>query len=89
MICIHCRERVALLERQFLQKKHQLLRARESALWETEERHLHEKHQLAKRQLKDIFFLQRHQMLLRHEKELEQVRALSRVFDEALFCLGY
>lgn len=58
------RERIALLERQFLQQKHQLLRSRESALWEMEERHLHEKHQLAKRQLKDIFFLQRHQVLL-------------------------
>lgn len=29
---------------------------------------MHERHQLAKRQLKDIFFLQRHQMLVRHEK---------------------
>ena len=29
-----------------------------------EERQLHEKHQLAKRQLKDMFFLQRHQMLV-------------------------
>jgi len=29
-----------------------------------EERQLHERHQLAKRQLKDLFFLQRHQMLV-------------------------
>lgn len=42
--------------------------AREAAVWELEERHLQEKHQLSKRQLKDIFFLQRHQMLVRHEK---------------------
>ena len=56
------RSHVALLERQFLQKKHQMLRAREAALWELEERHLHDRHQLAKRQLKDIFFLQRHQV---------------------------
>ena len=35
-----------------------------------EERQLHERHQLAKRQLKDLFFLQRHQMLVHHEKEL-------------------
>lgn len=42
--------------------------AREAAIWELEERQLQEKHQLAKRQLKDIFFLQRHQMLTRHEK---------------------
>lgn len=78
------RERIALLERQFLQQKHQLLRSRESALWEMEERHLHEKHQLSKRQLKDIFFLQRHQMLVRHEKELEQVKRVNQQKEEEL-----
>ena len=62
------KEKVALLEKQFLQQKHQLLRAREAAIWELEERQLHEKHKLAKRQLKDLFFLKRHQMLNRHEK---------------------
>ena len=62
------REKIALLERQFLQQKQQLLRAKEAATWELEERHMHERQQLAKRQLKDIFFLQRHQMLVRHEK---------------------
>ena len=56
------REKVALLDRQFLQQKQQLMRAREAALWEMEERQLHERHQLAKRQLKDMFFLQRHQV---------------------------
>ncbi|XP_042211781.1 serine/threonine-protein kinase 10-like isoform X9 [Homarus americanus] len=78
------RERIALLERQFLQQKHQFLRSRESALWEMEERHLHEKHQLSKRQLKDIFFLQRHQMLLRHDKELEQVKRVNQHMEEEL-----
>ncbi|EEC19634.1 CDC42 binding protein kinase alpha, putative [Ixodes scapularis] len=79
------REKIALLEKQFLQQKQQLLRAREAALWELEERHLHEKHQLAKKQLKDGFFLQRHQMLIRHEKELEQVKRLNlRREDELL-----
>ena len=43
-------------------------------MWELEERQLHERHQLARRQLKEIFFVQRHQMLVRHEKELEQIR---------------
>jgi len=43
----------------------QLLRAREAAIWELEERQIHEKQQLAKRQLKDIFFLQRHQVKLK------------------------
>ena len=60
-------------DRQFLQQKQQLMRAREAALWDMEERQLHERHQLAKRQLKDMFFLQRHQMLVHHEKELDHL----------------
>merc|ERR1712045_27675 len=70
------REKVALLDRQFLQQKQQLMRAREAALWEMEERQLHERHQLAKRQLKDMFFLQRHQMLVHHEKELDHLKRM-------------
>ena len=42
--------------------------AREAAIWELEKQQLHEKHQLAKSQLKDMFFLKRHQMLTRHQK---------------------
>lgn len=60
------KQKIALLDRQFLQQKQQLMRAREAAIWEMEERQLHERHQLAKRQLKDMFFLQRHQMLVRN-----------------------
>merc|ERR1711874_658 len=70
------REKIALLDRQFLQQKQQLMRAREAAIWEMEERQLHERHQLAKRQLKDMFFLQRHQMLVHHEKELEHLKRM-------------
>jgi STE20-like kinase len=62
------REKIALLDRQFLQQKQQLMRAREAAIWEMEERQLHERHQLAKRQLKDLFFLQRHQMLVSRKR---------------------
>jgi len=78
------REKIALLERQFLQQKQQLLRTRESAMWELEERQLHERHQLARRQLKEIFFIQRHQMLVRHEKELEQIRRFQQRKEEDL-----
>jgi len=37
-------------------------------MWELEERHLQEKHQQLKQQLKDQYFMQRHQLLKRHEK---------------------
>ncbi|GAB6023238.1 hypothetical protein CHUAL_008056 [Chamberlinius hualienensis] len=78
------REKIAKLERHFLEQKQHLLRARENSVWELEERQLHEKHQLDKRQLKDMFFLQRHQMLVRHEKELEQAKRMNARAEEEL-----
>ncbi|XP_015597682.1 serine/threonine-protein kinase 10 isoform X2 [Cephus cinctus] len=78
------REKIALMERQFLQQKQQLMRAREAAIWELEERQIHERQQLLKRQLKDMFFLQRHQMLIRHEKELEQMKRMNQRKEEEL-----
>lgn len=47
---------------------------REAALWEMEEHHLQERHQLVKQQLKDQYFLQRHELVRKHEK----VRLLAR-----------
>lgn len=41
------RERIALTERQFLQQKQQLIRSQEAALWEIEEKQIHEKHQVS------------------------------------------
>jgi STE20-like kinase len=78
------REKIALMERQFLQQKQQLTRTREAALWEIEEKQIHEKHQLMKRQIKDIFILQRHQMLTRHEKEKEQIKRRAARKEEEL-----
>ena len=47
-------------------------------MWELEERHLQEKHQQLKQQLKDQYFMQRHQLLKRHEK-------VSRLQDTLMF----
>ncbi|XP_048843644.1 STE20-like kinase b isoform X2 [Brienomyrus brachyistius] len=65
---------LAAIEKECLNHKQQLMRAREAAMWELEERHLQEKHQLLKQQLKDQYFMQRHQLLKRHEKEMEQMQ---------------
>ncbi|XP_028279132.1 STE20-like serine/threonine-protein kinase isoform X2 [Parambassis ranga] len=65
---------IATIEKDCLNHKQQLLRAREAAMWELEERHLQEKHQQLKQQLKDQYFMQRHQLLKRHEKEMEQMQ---------------
>ncbi|XP_077298165.1 sterile20-like kinase [Arctopsyche grandis] len=78
------RDRQALADRQYLQQKQQLMRTREAALWELEEKQIHEKFQLTKRQLKDVFFLQRHQMLVRHDKELEQIKRMNQRKEEEL-----
>ncbi|KAL1122503.1 hypothetical protein AAG570_002834 [Ranatra chinensis] len=78
------REKIALMDRQYLQQKQQMMRGREAAIWELEERQIHEKQQLAKRQLKDGFFLQRHQMLIRHDKELEQMKRMNQRKEEEL-----
>uniref|UniRef100_A0A3P8VRP6 non-specific serine/threonine protein kinase n=1 Tax=Cynoglossus semilaevis TaxID=244447 RepID=A0A3P8VRP6_CYNSE len=75
---------LATIERDCLNHKQQLLRAREAAMWELEERHLQEKHQLFKQQLKDQYFMQRHQLLKRHEKEMEQMHRYNQRLIEEL-----
>uniref|UniRef100_A0A8C3FX45 non-specific serine/threonine protein kinase n=1 Tax=Cyclopterus lumpus TaxID=8103 RepID=A0A8C3FX45_CYCLU len=65
---------ITTIEKDCLNHKQQLMRAREAAMWELEERHLQEKHQQLKQQLKDQYFLQRHQLLKRHDKEMEQMQ---------------
>ncbi|XP_058650874.1 STE20-like serine/threonine-protein kinase [Onychostoma macrolepis] len=74
---------IATIERDCLNHKQQLMRAREAAMWELEERHLQEKHQLLKQQLKDQYFMQRHQLLKRHDKEMEQMQGYNqRLIEE-------
>ncbi|XP_056617387.1 STE20-like serine/threonine-protein kinase isoform X2 [Triplophysa dalaica] len=74
---------IATIERDCLNHKQQLMRAREAAMWELEERHLQEKHQLLKQQLKDQYFMQRHQLLKRHDKEMEQMQGFNqRLIEE-------
>nr|XP_033797156.1 STE20-like serine/threonine-protein kinase isoform X2 [Geotrypetes seraphini] len=75
---------LANIERDCLNNKQQLMRAREAAIWELEERHLQEKHQLVKQQLKDQYFMQRHQLLKRHEKEMEQMQRYNQRLVEEL-----
>ncbi|ODN06170.1 STE20-like serine/threonine-protein kinase [Orchesella cincta] len=79
------RSRIASMERQFLEERHERIRRHNKALWDLEESHMKERHQLKKRQIKESFHLQRQQMLIRHEKELEHHRRVScRKEDELL-----
>lgn len=71
-------------ERECLNKKQQLLRDREACIWDLEERQQQEKHQLIKQQLKDQYFLQRHELLRKHEKEREQMQRYNQRMIEQL-----
>eukprot|EP00794_Sanderia_malayensis_P005703 gene5703-6405_t len=72
------------MEMEFLEFKHNLLRAWKSEEWEMEQNHLHSKHQLTRVQLQDTFFLQRSQMAARHQKEIEQNNRLYKVKEEEM-----
>ncbi|XP_050081303.1 uncharacterized protein LOC126568751 [Anopheles maculipalpis] len=79
------REKLSATDKGYLQQKQTAMRTREAMLWELEEKHIHDKHQLAKRHVKDICFMQRHQMIIRHEKELDQIkRMITRKEEELL-----
>ncbi|NXF78585.1 STK10 kinase, partial [Sclerurus mexicanus] len=71
-------------ERECLSKKQQLMRDREACIWDLEERQQQEKHQLVKQQLKDQYFLQRHELLRKHEKEREQMQRYNQRMLEQL-----
>ncbi|XP_042354822.1 serine/threonine-protein kinase 10 [Plectropomus leopardus] len=75
---------IAEMERECLNKKHQLIREREATIWDMEEKNLYERHQLLKQQLKDQYFLQRHQLLKKHEKEQEQMQCYNQRMIEIL-----
>ncbi|XP_041089303.1 STE20-like serine/threonine-protein kinase [Polyodon spathula] len=66
------KRKVAAVEWESLTKIQQLKRARESVIWELEQRHLQEKYHLFKQQVKEQLSLQRQQLLKRHGKERER-----------------
>uniref|UniRef100_A0A8C3SHF9 non-specific serine/threonine protein kinase n=1 Tax=Chelydra serpentina TaxID=8475 RepID=A0A8C3SHF9_CHESE len=83
-ITVQNRKEICDKEREFLNKKQQLMRDREASIWELEEHHLQEKHQLIKQQLKDQYFLQRHELVRKHDKEREQMQRYNQRMIEQL-----
>nr|XP_019952901.1 PREDICTED: serine/threonine-protein kinase 10-like [Paralichthys olivaceus] len=75
---------IAEMEKECLNKKHNLIREREATIWDMEEKNLYERHQLLKQQLKDKYFLQRHQLLKKHEKEQEHMQCYNQRMIEIL-----
>uniref|UniRef100_A0A4W5PBV3 non-specific serine/threonine protein kinase n=1 Tax=Hucho hucho TaxID=62062 RepID=A0A4W5PBV3_9TELE len=62
------KRKVASMEWDITVKTQQLKRARESVIWEMEQRHLQEKYHLFKQQVKEQYSLQRQQLTKRHSK---------------------
>uniref|UniRef100_H2Y585 Protein kinase domain-containing protein n=1 Tax=Ciona savignyi TaxID=51511 RepID=H2Y585_CIOSA len=75
---------IAATEKHCLLQKQDLLRSRECDIWKIEEGHLHERYQTTKQQIKDQFHLQRHQLVLRHDKEQEQMHRHNKRMKEEL-----
>ncbi|KAF4082560.1 hypothetical protein AMELA_G00153070 [Ameiurus melas] len=67
------KRKVASMEWDITVKSQQLKRARESVIWELEQRHLQEKYHLFKQQVKEQYSLQRQQLSRRHSKDVERV----------------
>lgn len=84
MIISRNKSEIAETERECLSKKQELIREREAALWDMEEKNLLDKHQLLKQQMKDQYFLQRHLLLKKHEKEQEQMQCYNQRMIEIL-----
>ncbi|KAJ8333846.1 hypothetical protein SKAU_G00411650 [Synaphobranchus kaupii] len=66
------KRKVASMEWEITAKSQQLKRARESVIWELEQRHLQEKYHLFKQQVKEQYSLQRQQLTKRHNKDKER-----------------
>nr|CAB3266367.1 STE20-like serine/threonine-protein kinase [Phallusia mammillata] len=78
------RRNIAATEKMCLLKKQDLQRSRECEIWTLEERHLQERYQTCKQQVKDQYHLQRHQLVLRHDKEQEQMLRHNKRIEEEL-----
>ncbi|XP_031433243.1 serine/threonine-protein kinase 10-like [Clupea harengus] len=66
------KRKLTSFEWEITDKIRQLKRARESVIWELEQRHLQEKYHLFKQQVKEQFSLQRQQLTKRHNKDKER-----------------
>ncbi|CAJ0946878.1 unnamed protein product, partial [Mesorhabditis belari] len=78
------KEKIASLERQFILQRHMLLRGKESAEWELEERVMSERYVLHRKLFKDRFFLLRTQMLSRQQKEMSQMQRIHQMEEDEL-----
>ena len=59
---------------EYLNAKHNLIRAKEADIWEMEQSHMQIFHNIVKNNLSESFLMRRHQMHIRHQKDIEHHR---------------
>ncbi|CEF59982.1 Sterile20-like kinase [Strongyloides ratti] len=79
------KEKNALMEKQFLEQRHDLIRCRENALWELMERQLEERHILYKHQLQEQYYVRRANMIRRHGIERDFINTIHQNIEEAMY----
>lgn len=78
------KQRIQILERQFLVEKQNLLKTKEQALWEIDEHELRSRYDLLRKQTKSFYSLFRTMLAQQSEKELQQLDEQIRFEREAL-----
>ena len=78
------RQQLAHLETTSLLEKQNLIRTREAAIWELERLQMEQRCNVIRKHVRDFFYLQRHLMLSKQEKDLEHLRQLNTKLEEDL-----
>ena len=78
------KQQLANLEASSLIEKQNLIRTREAALWELEQRQMDNKFNVIRKHVRDFFYLQRHLMLTKQEKDIEHLRQINTKLEEDL-----
>ena len=78
------RQQLIHLEQTSLLEKQNLIRTREAAIWELERLQMEQRCNVIRKHVRDFFYLQRHLMLSKQEKDLEHLRQLNVKLEEDL-----
>jgi STE20-like kinase len=78
------RQQLAHLETTSLLEKQNLIRTREAAIWELERLQMEQRCNVIRKHVRDFFYLQRHLMLSKQEKDLEHLRQLNIKLEDDL-----
>ena len=78
------RQQLIHLETTSLLEKQNLIRTREAAMWELERLQMEQRCNVIRKHVRDFFYLQRHLMVSKQEKDLEHLRQLNAKLEEDL-----